>query len=182
MRRACGDCQLCCVLLPVKDIGKGANTRCQHQRHHKGCAVYRTALPNSCHLWNCRWLLNDDTADQSRPDRSGIVIDVVPEYITVTDNITGLQENRPVIQIWMDPKRLDAHRDPAFRAYVARRAAEGMAAIIRTSAEDAFLLIAPALTSNGEWVEMRDTVRGPSHSVADIVRTLGLGLAVEITE
>jgi hypothetical protein len=27
-------------LLPVRSLGKGAVERCQHQRHHKGCAVY----------------------------------------------------------------------------------------------------------------------------------------------
>ena len=42
--RKCGDCQLCCKLVPVADnlvgLHKPANTRCPYQRHHKGCTIY----------------------------------------------------------------------------------------------------------------------------------------------
>jgi hypothetical protein len=38
MDRQCGDCQLCCKLLPVRTLGKAAGQRCKHQRHHKGLA------------------------------------------------------------------------------------------------------------------------------------------------
>ena len=39
--RRCGDCQLCCKLLPVRELSKGASERCRHQRVGKGCTVYR---------------------------------------------------------------------------------------------------------------------------------------------
>ena len=39
--RQCGDCQLCCKLLPVKSLAKLAGDRCSHQKHHKGCDVYK---------------------------------------------------------------------------------------------------------------------------------------------
>ena len=66
--RRCGDCQLCCKLLPVGALGKAAGERCRHQRHHKGCAVYRKrGFPSECGAWSCRWLVEDDTADLSRP-------------------------------------------------------------------------------------------------------------------
>jgi len=32
MNRTCGGCTLCCKLLPVRELKKPANTRCQHQR------------------------------------------------------------------------------------------------------------------------------------------------------
>lgn len=65
MPRQCGDCQLCCKLLPVQSLGKEAGQRCKHQRHSKGCAVYAQLerVSPECRLWNCRWLVENDTAD-----------------------------------------------------------------------------------------------------------------------
>ena len=148
--RACGGCTLCCRLLPVNELDKLAGQRCKHQRTGKGCAVYRTrAMPACCHFWNCRWLVNDDTADLSRPDRSHYVIDLLPDYVTVIDNETGEQTNVEVVQIWCDPKYPDAHRDPALRAYLERRAAEGKMALVRYNSSEAFSI----MMINGELHE-----------------------------
>jgi hypothetical protein len=104
--------------LPVPQLKKGAGERCQHQRTGKGCAVYRTNLPSSCRYWNCRWLANLDTADLSRPDRVHYVIDVMPDHVELEDKQTGERTPVEVIQVWIDPDYLDAHRDPALRAYL----------------------------------------------------------------
>jgi len=82
MTRQCGDCQLCCKLLPVKSLAKLAGQRCSHQKHHKGCAVYKQLgrVSPECRLWNCRWLVADDTAELSRPDRSHYVLDLMPDF------------------------------------------------------------------------------------------------------
>jgi hypothetical protein len=106
MRRQCGDCQLCCKLVPVQSINKPAGTACRFQKFHKGCTVYRSAnMPFERAVWNCRWLVNDDTADLPRPDRAHYVIDLMPDYVTHIDNKTGEQRNIQVVQIWVDPKR-----------------------------------------------------------------------------
>jgi hypothetical protein len=88
-------------------------------------------------LWSCRWLVNDDTADMRRPDRAGYVIDMMPDFITIQDNETGALTKVEVVQIWVDPRRPDAHRDPALRAYLERRAAEGKAALVRFDSKEA---------------------------------------------
>ena len=179
--RHCGDCQLCCILLPVKELGKGGNTRCQYQRHRKGCMVYRTpAMPFPCQAWNCRWLLNDDTGDLSRPDRSGFVVDVQPDFITVTDT-AGAQQKIPCVQVWMDPNRPDAHRDPALRAYLARRAAGGHAAIIRNGSHEGFVLFAPVLTSEPDWIEVHSAVHGAEHTQEEVAAAFG-GLVIDYKE
>jgi hypothetical protein len=55
----------------------------------KGCAVYRAQqTPPECAFWNCRWLVNDDTADLPRPGSSALLIDVMPDYITVRPDET----------------------------------------------------------------------------------------------
>lgn len=178
--RRCGECQLCCKLLPVRErdddatlkamagaglplpdgsadrvpsFDKPANTRCQHQRHGKGCMIY-DRRPLACRLWSCRWLTEADTADQHRPDHSHVVIDAMPDYVTLQDNLTGEARHVPVIQVWVDPAYPDAHRDPALRAYVARQAEQGVLALIRNGSHDAFLLVPPSSAADGEWHEM----------------------------
>lgn len=55
--RRCGGCTLCCKILPVRELAKPANTRCQHQRTGKGCAVYArlAQVSPACVFWSCRW-------------------------------------------------------------------------------------------------------------------------------
>jgi len=169
--RRCGACQLCCRLLPVPPLGKRGGERCRHQRHGKGCAVYHKAgFPAACGLWNCRWLGND-AGDVSRPDRSHLVIDIMPDFVTVHDGEGG-ESREEVIQVWIDPKFPDAHRDPAFRAWLE---AEDMPALIRFSAMDGFLLVPPARTKDKEWMEIGSAMHEMPHTVAEIVGALGQG-------
>jgi Putative zinc- or iron-chelating domain len=65
----------------IADFDKPAGERCPHQRHGKGCAIY-ARRPFGCRMWNCKWLGDPEgTADLSRPDRAGYVIDVMPDFI-----------------------------------------------------------------------------------------------------
>ena len=172
-RRECGSCQSCCKLLPVPPLEKKAGERCRYQKFGKGCTVYNTRrMPPECSIWNCRWLVGDDTADLSRPDRSNYIIDVMPDFVTVRDNQTGKTFPLEVVQVWCDPKHRDAHRDPALRAYLFRRALEGKAAIIRYSATDAVTLLAPPLNTDGEWLEIGGESEERTHSAAEIIQAL----------
>lgn len=171
--RSCGACTLCCTLLPVAEIGKASGTRCRHQKFAKGCKLYHNAaMPHSCRLWNCRWLVNDDTNDLSRPDRSHLVIDLMPDFITLTDNDTGQQQHIGVVQVWCDPKHRDAHRDPQFRAYVERRAAQGHAVLVRFNSHEAITLFAPQLSSDGQWHEIGGEAEA-QHTLQDFGKFLG---------
>ena len=173
MTRFCGDCQLCCKLMPVADIvlQKAAGVRCDHQRHHKGCAVYGSKdMPPSCRLWNCAWLVQEDTVDLRRPDRSHYVIDVMPDYITLVDNETGEQTNQPVVQIWIDPNHPDAHRDPALRAWLDAR---GTPALVRFDSKRAFSLFPPSVATDGQWHEIHtNSAPEGQHSAAAIRKVL----------
>jgi hypothetical protein len=172
MMRQCGDCQLCCRLLPVPPLDKKAGQRCQHQKFGKGCAVYhRSGMPPECALWNCRWLVNDDCDDLSRPDRVHYVIDLMPEFITA--NSDGKPTNIQVVQIWCDPKYPDAHRDPALRRYLFRRAEEGIAGLIRYNSRDAIVIFAPPFDINGEWHEIvSGMTAGPPHTMEQVQQAL----------
>jgi hypothetical protein len=158
------------AVLMTLDFDKPAGERCPHQRHHKGCAIYERR-PFGCRFWNCRWLVNDDTAELSRPDRSHYVIDVSPDYITRT-TADGGKDVIGVVQVWVDPKHPDAHKDKALRAYLERQAHHGHAALIRLSSTEAFTLFAPPMTG-GEWIEIHSSVREAEHTVEEKLAALG---------
>ena len=64
------------------------------------------------------------------------------------------------MQIWIDPDYPDAHRDPALRAYLLRRAEEGIAALVRYDNTRALHIFAPPLAQDGQWHEGEgDTLR-----------------------
>jgi hypothetical protein len=195
--RRCGECTLCCRLLPVRTLNKPANQRCKHQRH-TGCMVYNRrpwdlayqiaveemrkigldaahneTMPPECAMWNCRWLVNDDTGDLSRPDRSHYVVDLMPDFVTGVHNDTGEKTNIEVIQIWVDPKHPDAHKDPDLRRYLERRALEGKVALIRFNERDAFTLIPPSLAADGAWHELKGDTISRTHTAAEVINALG---------
>ena len=174
--RRCGGCTLCCRLLPVRELGKGAGVRCKNQKYGVGCTVYqkpwsplRGGMPPSCRLWTCRWLIDQDARDLARPDRSHYVIDVMPDYVVAQDGPDGERIKIGAIQVWVDPKHPDAHRDPALRAYLERRAQDGVVAIIRYNSYDGFTLVAPSMSPDGQWHEIQSAVE-TEHPIAEIFR------------
>jgi hypothetical protein len=177
MIRTCGSCSLCCSLLPVRALDKAAGERCKHQRFSaKGacCRVYSDLWQVSpeCRAWNCRWLVNNDTAELSRPDRSHYVLDLMPDFVTLRDDATGALQHVEVVQIWVDPKHPDAHRDPALRGYLERRAQENVVGLVRWDNEKAMAIFPPALSADGQWHE-QGSVRENAHTAEEKVAALG---------
>ncbi len=170
MNRKCGDCQLCCRLVPVPAIGKPATQRCQHQSHAKGCRIY-PSRPFACIAYSCRWLTDNDTTDLRRPDRAHYLIDPMPEFVRLQPGDGSGEFQLPVIQIWCDPKFADAHRDPALREYLERRSKDGYAAVVRYGSADAFVLFPPSMTSDAQWHE-KTGQHEKEHSVAEILDVL----------
>jgi hypothetical protein len=179
--RRCGECTLCCTLLPVKSLSKGANTRCAHARG-LGCNIYRKeGFPSECALWNCRWLINDDAGDLQRPDRCHYVIDIVPDFVTTGDTRAI---KIPIVQVWCDPRYPDAHRDPALRAWIIRQT--GFAALIRYNDRDALFLLPPYMSDTNEWEEIggnRTNMEEGTHRADQIAAALHeSGIGVEVVQ
>ncbi|HEX3412850.1 MAG TPA: hypothetical protein VHT00_14115 [Stellaceae bacterium] len=147
MNRQCGDCQLCCKLLPVKELQKAAGQRCRHQKHHKGCAIY-PHRPQACAEWSCRWLTDSDTTALARPDRAGYVIDMLPDEIAVTPD-GGERKVYLALQIWVDG---DGWKDDeALTRYILKKAHEGIPTLIRYDKRRSVGILAPPLSSDGKW-------------------------------
>jgi hypothetical protein len=163
--RSCGSCSLCCRLLPQKELSKPALTRCQHQRHSDrgSCSIY-ARRPPSCMMWSCSWLTDAATAALSRPDRSHVVIDQMPDVIGIMDNETGERHDMEAIQVWVDPAYPDAWKHPSLLAYFNSKAAERqIAVLVRYGSSDGFVAFPPNTTGRTEWMvhqssgEMQET-------------------------
>lgn len=118
------------------------------------------------------WLIGDGTQDMSRPDLAHYVVDVMPDYVTAVSD-TGERQTIGVLQVWVDPRHPDAHRDPALRDFLDRYGGEkGMAAIIRYGSSEGFTLFPPSLTG-GRWIEHRGGIAEHEHSAAEKMEVLG---------
>jgi hypothetical protein len=178
MTRRCGDCQLCCRLLPTDEIAKPALERCPHQKHGVGCAIY-AKRPMSCQLWSCRWLVDDSTRDLPRPDRSHYVIDLIPDFITMTEEDGSSPVHIEVVQVWVDPAHRLAHRAPSFRRWLDQL---GKPAIIRYSNRDGFVLIPASMTGGKGFIEKESKPGGREHTLEEKAAALGGTLEINLAD
>ena len=167
--RKCGECNLCCKLVPVSELHKQANTKCTYQRYKKGCAVY-PRRPQSCKLWSCQWLKNPDTIEMRRPDLSHYVIDEYLDYITVEFN--SERRNIPVLQIWLDEKYPTAYKDPALLSFLNKQGEKGILSLIRSGSDSAFVMYPPSCSPDEQWHEKRDCQKVNQHTPQEIEKAL----------
>ena len=172
--RRCGECQLCCKLLPVEELGKLAGQRCKYSRCGKGCTIY-AHRPEGCRLWDCWWLRGEDAEGLRRPDRVHYVIDTMPDYITTTDNANPEAEpiKFVVAQVWVDPAYPDAHRDPALRAWLEKGRT---IAVIRYDGKNGFILCPPSRNEEGEWLERQSQALEEPSTLEKFQVLAGLGV------
>jgi hypothetical protein len=81
----------------------------------------------------------------------------------------------------VDPKYPDAHRDPALRAYLERRADENIIGLVRWDNEQAMAIFPPALSADRQWHEVTSAFRTKDHSVEEKIAALGT-MVVHVVE
>jgi hypothetical protein len=69
--RKCGDCQECCWVPEIPELGQQAYERCPHQCE-SGCGVY-DKRPTVCRDFTCLWL-SGQFEEKHRPDRIGLAV------------------------------------------------------------------------------------------------------------
>jgi hypothetical protein len=92
MMRNCDSCTLCCDLLEVKDLGKAANSVCEHC--DGGCLIFgQPERPAACSAYRCAWLFNESWQEMLRPDRCGVVFEpfAEDEQLCFTANVDGIR-------------------------------------------------------------------------------------------
>lgn len=147
--RKCGECSLCCKILPVQDanLDKAHGVRCKHQRRG-GCKVY-AFRPQKCAQWSCGWLLGIGVDGLSRPDRAGYIIDPVADYTTVSWSGRA-PFDLPAVVVWTEDRESWMH-DEELKKFFVRWAEQGFSAIVRYSPTLAVCVFPPPLTDGG-WI------------------------------
>ncbi|HAP37710.1 hypothetical protein A2574_02555 [Candidatus Shapirobacteria bacterium RIFOXYD1_FULL_38_32] len=84
----CGQCTLCCYLLPVRSLNKPANQLCKHCVLKKGCLIYKDR-PKACAGFRCAYHQMEKVSIKLRPDHCKMIFE------KVNDNIFfGTQDHR----------------------------------------------------------------------------------------
>lgn len=163
--RQCGECTLCCVVMPVSEIGKKANVRCSHLRSilHAGggvgCSIYHNRPPG-CRRFSCVWLRGADIG--RRPDQSHLVVDPSVDFVETSNDDTGERTKILVIQVWIDPAFPLAHRDTDFRKWLR---STGRPALIRSSSNQALFLV----YQENKWFEIESKNATGQHTPEEIM-------------
>lgn len=164
--RACDGCTMCCFLLPVRSIGKKAHTKCQHQVEG-GCGIY-AQRPFDCFVWSCAWALG---ADLDKPSEAGYLIDASPDFVTVAREGEA-DVHIPVLQVWLDPERPDAHRSPLLRDFLDAKRIPGLCRV--TNQSEGFVLVPPSIASDNKWHALTSNVTMEhEHSADEIAAVWG---------
>ena len=75
--KECGDCTLCCLLLPVPGVKEGINTNCRFCTHH--CTIYNNNRPTICSTFDCEWLLKENMSDELKPNKCNVIFEYINE-------------------------------------------------------------------------------------------------------
>ena len=75
----CGECTLCCSLLPVLEINKKAGTMCLHCGD-SGCLIY-DERPESCRVFNCAYHQANKADLQLSPNNCGVIFEKIADDI-----------------------------------------------------------------------------------------------------
>ena len=74
--KECGDCTLCCLLLPVPGVKEGINTNCKFCTHH--CTIHEKR-PDICRTFDCEWKLKNDMSEELKPNRCNVIFEYINE-------------------------------------------------------------------------------------------------------
>jgi len=90
--RSCGECQLCCKLLGVREFNKPHGVWCPHVGPPgRGCAIYDDR-PESCRGFTCLWLASGISPPELRPDKiKGVMVCSPDGHHIVLFEDTGYQ-------------------------------------------------------------------------------------------
>lgn len=98
--RQCGGCTACCTTHEVREIHKPVCQPCQFCEEGVGCKVYGHH-PKGCREFVCEWIKGFGPED-SRPDRSGVVLDLQESPALGTATLTiweyqlGSLQSKPI--------------------------------------------------------------------------------------
>lgn len=80
INKTCGECSVCCtsLLIDTPELAKKAGVDCKNLSPDRGCAIY-IDRPSVCRSWKCGWLQVASIPQRLRPDKSKVLIKILPE-------------------------------------------------------------------------------------------------------
>lgn len=75
----CGNCTLCCKLLPIKELNKETNVVCKHVCNN-GCSIYGKH-PTECSIFNCAYSQMEGVNINFRPDRCKVIFEKINDKL-----------------------------------------------------------------------------------------------------
>lgn len=115
--RSCGECSMCCKLLPINkpEFSKPANVWCKHCRPGAGgCTIYNNDRPLVCRNFACQWLVDPGLSEAWHPLRSHIVA-----HFT--------NQSRLTLNFVVDPNTPNRWREEPYYALIKNVAHRGLA-------------------------------------------------------
>jgi hypothetical protein len=81
--RECGDCSLCCKVVPVPQLEKPKDEWCKHCAPGKGgCLIFgQEERPYACGAYQCMWTRQYDWPEWLKPSQSRVVFERVTDTI-----------------------------------------------------------------------------------------------------
>lgn len=80
--KTCGECDVCCRVLEVRELNKPEYTDCVHRKKGGGCGIWTDpSRPHVCGAWNCAFLYGW-IPDHLRPDKCGVMLYPVAAHMT----------------------------------------------------------------------------------------------------
>lgn len=129
--RECGECTICCKVLVIDepDLQKLPGITCPNCKAGAGCQIYDTR-PAVCRGFFCGWRVLPELREDWRPDRSGIIIRMMKEYIPPGLNPVGLR--------FLVVGRTDVIFSPGFVEYLGRLIMNRVAVFLSIRGPDGF--------------------------------------------
>jgi hypothetical protein len=96
--RRCGDCTVCCTVMPVTELAKPPYVTCSHCGP-AGCGVYESR-PLTCRGWSCEWWTGRlGLTDSQRPDKLGVMFSYHPRFIVAHESRPGTALSKEAIRV-----------------------------------------------------------------------------------
>lgn len=97
--RSCGECNMCCKVLDIKELDKDAGPLCDKWCSPVGCSIYKKR-PEVCRDFECDWLTERDVPAALKPSRIGTILMTDPDsdqYQAVCDPKTPNRWRHPQV-------------------------------------------------------------------------------------
>lgn len=128
--RECGECQLCCEVLGVRQIQKAPDQKCAYQCKN-GCQIYQIR-PQECRDFSCAWL-KGEVPEELKPNVVHAFLGQV-EADLKKQGIFGT-----LITVHCDPANLQAYKEGALKDYLNAILATGTQLLILQPGEERYM-------------------------------------------